>query len=140
MDEMLRKFPLEEEFTDYSGSSRRFRISIRKLITEHFYLEARDTSPNEGYYFEVYSPVYSAPALGASLEKLRIKIRKGISTRYLLVDEKGKSKLTHDEIRGRISSDGVVVDGIALHFKDFERILATYEGFEIFLKISSSAE
>ena len=140
MHEMLNKFPLEEEFTDYSNFPRRFRISIRKLTAEDFYLEARDTSPNEGYYFEVYSPVYSAPALGASLLKLRRKICKGISTRYLLVDAAGKSQLTHDEVRGRISHDGIIVDGTTFHFRDLERILMTYEGFEILLKISSSAE
>jgi hypothetical protein len=140
MEEMLRTFPLEEEFTDFSGSPRRFRISIRKPTSEDFHLEARDMTPNEGYCFEVYSAVYSAPALGASLGKLRHKIRKGISTRYLLFDAAGNSKLTHDEIRGRIFGDGVVVDGVALHFRDLERILATHEGFEISVKISSSAE
>lgn len=140
MDEMLRKFPLEEEFTDYSGFSRPFRISIRKLIAEDFYLEAREMSRKEGYCFEVYSPAYSAPALGASLLKLRRKICKGISTRYLLVDAPGESQLTHDEIRGRISCDGIMVDGTILHFRDLEKILVTHEGFGIFLKISSPGE
>src|SRR5438270_595734 len=101
MDKMLPKFPLEEEYIDHSGRSRHFRISIRKLIAEDFYLEAREVSQNQGYYFEVYSSVYSAPALGSSLAKLRGKIRKGISTRYLHTDAAGKIQLTHDEVYGR---------------------------------------
>ena len=135
VEEILRKFPLEEDFIDHSGCSRRFRISIRKLNAEDFYLEARDLSQREGYYFEVYSSIYSAAALGQSLGKLRGKIRKGISTRYVHTNAAGKIQLTHDEMYGRISGDGIIVDGSALPFRDLERVLTTYEGFEIFIRI-----
>jgi hypothetical protein len=140
LDSMEHSLPLEEEFIDHSGHSRRFRISIRKLAGEDFYLDAMDLSQAEGYRFEVYSAVYSVSGIGSALGKLRQKIRGGISTRYLHVDAEGKKHLTHNEMRGRISDDGILVDGAVLRFSDLERILTTYEGFEVSIRIDGSAE
>lgn len=134
------KFPLEEEFVDYSGRPRRFRIMLRKQEVESFFVEARELSQSEGYWFEVYSPIYSVSALGSALGKLRGKIRKSLATRYLYVDAKGKKCLTHDEIRGRVLDKGIVVDGTLLSFRDLEEVLRTREGLEIFIKIGESNE
>jgi hypothetical protein len=140
VNEMALNFPLEEEFIDHSGHCRRFAISLRKLGIGGFCLDATDLSQAEGYRFEVYSTEYSAQALGASLGKLRGNIRKGIVTRYLHTDANGQRDLTHDELHGRIASDGLVVDGELLHFDDLERILTTHEGFRISIRIDDPSE
>lgn len=140
MEKIVSKFPFEEAFVDYSGHDRRFRISMRKMIAEDFYLEAEEISPTQGYSFEVYSAVYSAPAVGSALGKLRNKIRKGLSTRYLYSDSEHTKNLMHDELSGRISNHGIIVDGALLLFKDLERILITHEGFQISIVIRSAAE
>ena len=140
INDIQQMFPLEEDFVDYSGNSRRFRISLHKLVAEDFSLSATDLSQTEGYHFEVYSAVYSKSALGLALGRLRWKIRKGVSTRYLHINAKGKKQLTHDEIRGRISYNGIVVDGSLLNFRDFAEILTTHEGFQISIKIGEPAE
>ncbi len=113
---------------------------MRKLIAGDFYLEGMELSQSQGYCFEVYSPVYSAPALGLALSNLRRKIRKELSTRYLYADSEGNKNLMHEEIGGRISHDGIIVDGAVLAFSDLERILTAHEGFAIFISIRSAAE
>jgi hypothetical protein len=130
-DEIERTFPREEEFIDHSGRTRRFGIYLRKRAVGDFSLDAIDLSRADGYCFRVYSPAYSVPALGSALGDLRQKIRKGIATRYLGTDTEGQKNPTHDEIHGRISCNGIVVDGDLLQFREFERILITHEGFEI---------
>ena len=140
VNEMERHFPMEEDFIDHSGLSRRFRIHIRKQATGAFFLHAMELSQAEGYRFEVYSTDYSAQALGSALGKLRQKIRKGIVTRYLHTDAEGRRDLTHDELHGRISSDGLVVDGELLHFEDLERVLTIREGFVISIRIANPTE
>jgi hypothetical protein len=140
MDRMPREFPLEEDFVDYCGRPRHFRISIRQLIAQDFYLEAKEISLERGYYFEIYSSSHSAPAIGLALENLRQKIRRGLSTRYLHTDSNGARNLMHDEMNGLISHDGIMVDGEILLFRDLERILTTHEGFRVSITIRSSAE
>jgi len=53
--------------------------------------------------------------------------------------------MLHDELRGRITSDGergvfVVVDGQALSMNEVATILATHEGFEVELRMRSGLE
>jgi hypothetical protein len=139
-DDLERRFPLEEEFIDYSGQSRPFRITLKKSMADDFYVRAEDLSEHGIYEFEVYSPVYSAGALSSALGKLRRKISKGVSTRYLYVGADGKKGLTHGQMKGRISHVGIIVDGQALSFKALEEILVTFEGFKISIKIGSPAE
>jgi hypothetical protein len=140
MNTILSKFPLEEGFVDHSGKTRRFRISFRKLIAEDFFLQANEISNKLGYYFEVYSSIYSVPALDSALRKLRQKIRKGLSTRYLYTDSNGEKSLTHDQMTGLISNDGIMLDGELLLFRDLEKILVTHEGFHISISIRTAAE
>jgi hypothetical protein len=140
LNEMERTFPIEEKFVDHSGRTRCFQIILRKQPADSFFVEAIDMSQVNGYRFEVYCPTYSAPAVGFALGQLRQKVRAGIVTRYLGTDAAGQKNPTHDEMRGRISCDGVVVDGELLSFKDLERILTTHEGSAISIKISGSSE
>ena len=54
--------------------------------------------------------------------------------------EDGRQSLTHDRLRGRISSGGVVVDGIFLTFEQLAELVQTYEGFQFDLKIVDSSD
>jgi hypothetical protein len=53
--------------------------------------------------------------------------------------------MTHDQLRGRISSDRetgpfVVVDGVRLTMEDLAQILSTHEGWGFELRIVDSLE
>lgn len=133
-----KSFPFEEQFHDFSGQRRSFRISLRSRPTGDFFLEAKEVSKREGYRFEVYSAAYSEPAVGDALGVLRRKIRRTLSTRYLQLDAEGKKQLTHDELEGRITYGGLVVDGEMLTFEELRTILTVYEGFEIRMNIKGS--
>jgi hypothetical protein len=137
---MARNFPRDEEFVDHSGNRRRFHISLYRRPEKDFFIEARELSRDEGYYFKVYSEAYSAPALGSALGRLRKKIKKELATRYLYVDSQGRQDVTHNAIRGRISDDGLIVDGVLLPFAELERILTTHEGFMIHITINDPSE
>ena len=75
-----------------------------------------------------------------TLGRIREKVRAGIVTRYLRTDATGEKNPTHDEMRGHISCDGIVVDGELLTFKELQRILTTHEGFAISMKIRDPTE
>jgi hypothetical protein len=137
IDEMERTFPCEEGFVDHSGQTRPFRIVLHKGAGGDFFLYATDTSKPDGYRFEVYSTAYTFAAVGAALGDLRQKIRREIATRYLRTDAKGEKNPTHDEMRGRISCNGIVVDGELLLFKELQRILTIHEGLSISIKITT---
>ncbi len=124
-------FPFAEEFMDCSGHTRQFEISLYKMSGGDFRIEAKERSPEEGYRFEVYSPVYSDPAIGSALGNLRNRIRERLATRYLRADKAHSKELTHNELRGRISYNGIIVDGSLLTFDDLKTILTTREGFEV---------
>lgn len=136
IDEMERLFPLKENYLDHSGRPRSFQIDLYKLRADGFRVEASEMSRVNGYRFEVYSPIYSAAVLAFALGRRREKVRAGIVTRYLRTDTTGEKNPTHDEMRGRISCDGIVVDGELLPFKELQRILTTHEGFAISIKVS----
>lgn len=134
---LTEKFPLEESFLDFSGHSRSFQLTLDKRPTGDFYVEARELSGSAGYRFEVYSPVFSEPAIGSALGKLRQKIRSNLATRHLHTDSTGRKSLANQQLRGRIANDGVVVDGGLLTFEEIQTILREHEGFEIQIIIGS---
>lgn len=128
-------FPIAEDFIDSAGKPRQFQISLYKMVGGDCRVEAIEVAAKDGYRFDVYSPITSDPAIGSALGKLRGKIRKLLSTRYLRIDGTGTKSLTHDELRGQISSGGIVVDGSLLRFDDLASILQTHEGFQIRIHI-----
>ena len=91
-----------------------------------------------GYCFEAYSPNNPFEALGI----IRDKIRAGLSTRYL--DEDWYP--THGKLKGYIACDsegdghGIVIDGKFLDINKIERILSSYEGFEISIEIKDAKD
>jgi hypothetical protein len=70
-------------------------------------VEELEYSYDDGYLFESYSESNLTLAYG----ELKSKMKKGLSTRYL-AKSMGKYVLRHDEIAGRITHGGVVIDGI----------------------------
>jgi hypothetical protein len=58
----------------------------------------------------------------------------------MYTDANGQRDLTHNELRGRISSNSLVVDGEILQFKDLERVLTIREGFQIALRIADPSD
>jgi hypothetical protein len=135
-DDKMDKFPLDENFIDHSGKSRRFHISIVETIADGYFLEAKEITKDEGYRFETYSSISPFTALG----KMRKKIHRKLSTRYIYTHENGQIALTHDEIYGRISYNGIVIDGKLVEFEHFLELLTTYEGFNLSIKIDDPSE
>jgi hypothetical protein len=100
-------FPRTEEFVDFAGKTRRFTVRLNELPIGYCVTAIEDVEGDDGYFFKAYSSLDPFQALG----DLRRKIPKLLSVRHL-VKRNGRLSMTHDRLRGRISSGGVVVDGI----------------------------
>ncbi len=129
-----KDFPKEETFTDCRGTEREFVIDASRVGSRYF-VKARERNdrPN-GYEFAA-----SSTDPYAALGQLRSKIRKGLSSRYLIF-ELGKRSLSHDEVKGHVGFGGVVVDGEFMSFKEFIEMLQTYEGWQFSLKIADPSD
>ena len=128
-------FPTEEEFVDFAGRTRKFTIEQYPVPSGYGVCASEDVEGDDGYVFRGFSTVDPFHALG----NLRWRIRKLLSTRHL-VEKGGRQSLTHDRLRGRISSGGVVVDGLFLTFEQLAELVQTYEGFQFDLKIVDSSD
>jgi len=128
---------MEETYADFAGRERRFKTTLREtpggLSAES--VEMKD-GPG-GYRFQVVVP---SGAAGSAYSELRKKMHRVLSTRHLKRD--GGSWLpAHDVLRGRITSDPdageplVIIDGEALDWAQFGRLLLTHEGFEFELAL-----
>lgn len=128
-------FPRRESFIDASGSLRNFKITIKFHDPGYVISAIEIVSASDGYEFDVYTDGNPLFALG----DLRGKIKKGLAIRYLHEDRHG-IHMSHDAMRGRISSGGIVVDGKKLDYDSFIGILCSHEGFNISIKISDSSD
>lgn len=138
LQDLEKSFPFREEFFDHSGCTREFEISLHTVHREVFGIVANEVSQVQGYRFDVGLDVCSMAAIGSALGKLRRKIRGALVTRNLQRDSQGKKAFARDQLYGRVSSDGLVVDGELLRFEEFNELLKVYEGFEIWLRIGES--
>ena len=123
-------FPRTEEFVDFAGRTRKFTVELIPVPLGYGVCAAEDVEGDDGYVFRAFSTVDPFHALG----DLRKRIRKLLSVRHLL-EKDGRQSLTHDRLRGRIGSGGVVVDGIFLTFDKLAELIQTYEGFQFDFKI-----
>jgi hypothetical protein len=128
-------FPRTEEFVDFAGHTRKFTVRLDPIPIGHCVTAIEEAEGDDGYVFRAFSSVDPFQALG----DLRKRIPKLLSVRHL-VRRDGRLSLTHDRLRGRISSGGVVVDGIFLTFDELAELLQVYEGFQFDLKIVDSSE
>jgi tetratricopeptide (TPR) repeat protein len=135
-------FPRAETYRAADGRQVKFQIRAR-VLPSGYVLTAEETHGSRGagfgYRFTAYSAVKPWIALAALLQK----IRRTLAVKYLEASG-GHILLTHDELMGRIDysteDEEVVleVDGQKLTKEEFWRIISTYEGFEIELKIRDS--
>lgn len=129
-------FPATEEFVDFAGRIRTFKLEQYPVPGGGYGVAAvEDAAGDDGYRFRAFSVVDPFHALG----DLRQRIRKLLSIRHLF-DEHGRLSLTHDRLRGHISYGGVVVDGIFLTFEQLAELIQTYEGFQFDLQIMGSSD
>lgn len=134
-EHIAKTFPCTEEFVDCCGVARTFTLSVRTLPYS-FVVEAREVTGSWcGYCFEVVSEGDPFTGLG----RLRAKIRKALSQRYLTTD-RGEVSLTHDTLAGWISNDGLVIDGAFLPWDELKRLLTIHEGFPIRIQLSDTSE
>ena len=128
-------FPRTEEFVDFAGKTRKFTVKLDPMPIGYCVTAVEDVEGDDGYVFRAFSAVDPFQALG----DLRKRIPKLLSVRHL-VKREGRLSMTHDRLRGRISSGGVVVDGIFLTFDELAELIQTYEGFQFDLKIVDSSD
>jgi hypothetical protein len=90
------------------------------------------TEDHDGYYFREFDPNCPFLALG----RLRGRIQRALSTRYLEERAPGDFLPLHDTLRGRISysseEDEVafVIDGKSLKLSQFTKMVQMYEGWQ----------
>jgi hypothetical protein len=139
MKEILQKLneflPSVETFVDCNGKVRKFELRLERALEPGYLLSAVEVGGVSDYEFEVFAEYCPFNGLG----RLRQKIRRGLSRRYIVTTKHGLS-MTHDEISGRISNTGVIVDGAEVTWEEFETILLTHEGFQIDIRISGGDE
>jgi hypothetical protein len=133
--------PEEETFVDCSGTQRIFSLECHRVPTGWAVIATEIRNDDFGYRFEGFSPSNPYLALGQA----RGKIRAGLATRYLSAGEAGAT-LSHDILRGHIDWDRatnspvLVVDGRPLSMSDLARMLGSYEGWRVELRILDPTE
>src|SRR3989304_1066164 len=124
-------FPRSETFTDCRGQNRQFTIELRTTPGGYFLTAKEAGEPQGGYEFGAYAEADPYIALG----RLRDKIRKGLSTRYLIVED-GRRLPSHHVLKGHVGYGGFVVDGGLVPFEEVVAMLQTYEGHQFSLHLA----
>jgi hypothetical protein len=135
-----RDFPMREVVEDYAGRERVFVITCHEGGLGFTVRATEEGRGGTGYEFAAYSETSPYSALG----RVRDKMRRGLATRHI-TGAPGDYLMTHDQLRGRISSDreaGVflVVDGIPLTMEDVAQVLSTHEGWAFALSLVDALE
>lgn len=133
-------FPIREEVEDFAGKMRTFDITCFEGGLGYTVRAVEVGANGEGFEFGAYSETSPYSALG----HLRDKMRREMSTRHLSLG-RGGVQMSHDTMRGRITSDGergvlLVVDGAPVSVDELANILSTHEGFTFELRIRDSLE
>lgn len=137
MDDLKKEFPITEGYRNAAGKTIEFSINVEDLssgCTATAIETDKSKGKRIGYHFHVWSNT-----INEALSKIRGKIRKNLSTKYLDEND-GRIELTHDELVGRITSSNagdivLEVDGKRIDAEKFWQILSAYEGFEISIAI-----
>jgi hypothetical protein len=131
---------MREEAEDYAGRRRVFAITCHEGGLGFTVRATEEGREGRGYEFARHSETSPYSALG----RVRDKMRRGLATRHI-TGSPGDYQMTHDQLRGRISSDRktgvfVVADGIPLTMEDLAQILSTHEGWAFDLRIVDALE
>lgn len=124
--------PRVERFTDCAGQLRDFELT-QGPQTDGVVVSARELNPLQlpGYEFSAWSPT-----MGDALGALRLKIREGLSRRYLADDpDRGIVMLTHT-LRGLVNHQGVSIDGRHITNDQLLDLLSAFEGWGIDIKLT----
>jgi hypothetical protein len=128
--------PRIEAFLDCNGKVLEFELT-QGPQTDGVLVSARQVNPETapGYEFSAWSF-----GIGDALGKLRLKIRAGISRRYLATHpERGLQLLTFG-FKGVVGSGGVTIDGRHVPFDWLVTELQAFEGWDIELQIKDGSE
>jgi len=120
-------------FADCAGKIRNFKFT-EVLVNEGFSVDAEEIVDGDaGYKFSAWSPLW-----GDCLTILRQKIRRELSRKYLTESPSGRLSLSHGELWGLISPDGIVIDGRLIGWESFMDMLAGNEGRQLMISISEA--
>ena len=131
---------------DCDGSLHEFRFRTRLSVTG-MVMEGREFRRGRpaGYEFEVISEANSDQMV--LLGRLLNKIRRALASKHLRMEKYGLS-IANQVVRGRIDCDLsetsglplLVVDGVAITWEQFGRMLMTFEGWQFKLDIRDMTE
>lgn len=124
--------PRVEHFTDCTGLKRSFNIT-QGHQADGVVVTASEINPpcTPGYEFSAWSAT-----IGDALGSLRLKIREGISHRYLAADSSGGFEMLTHTLRGLIDSGGLVIDGRHVSNDTIIDVLSSFEGWNIEIRIT----
>jgi hypothetical protein len=129
------------DLTDATGRPHRFEFALR-LLGDQLALEAIEGRPDHegGYRFQVLGAADDDPHQLQA--RLVARMRRHLARRHLEVDERGDVQLIDGRARGTITWGGadhdgpvLVIDGQAVRWEQFGRMLLTYEGFQFRLEL-----
>ncbi len=133
--------------TDCTGQFHEFHFRTRLFGTKVALdaIEIRNGQP-DGYEFQVIGE--AEDDLLTLLGRLIQKMRRGLSVKHLCDDRFGLQIADHQIVRGRIECDAdsddrmplLVIDGQAISWQEFGRMLMTFEGWQFKLEIRDKSE
>lgn len=127
---LARGIPHIRVHTDCAGRRIEFVHGIRELEGMGFCVVASEIKGNPGYEFK--SAVCATPYM-AYLDVYE-KIQSAMKQKYLNPTSE-KVELLTNELTGKVSNDGLVVDGKAITFEQLRELVASYEGWSISIKL-----
>ena len=132
------------ELADKEGNKHLFYF-VTRLLGAEVSIEAYEESTYPGYRFQVHGVAEDVQKL---YRKLLGKMRRALTWQHI-VEEKGSLSVTDDlKVRGRFEwddeTDGelplLVIDGNAVTWDEFGRILITFEGWQFKIEIYDPSE
>jgi hypothetical protein len=132
------------ELADTEGNKHLFYF-VTRLLGAEVSIEAYEESADPGYRFQVHGEVEDIQKLHC---KLMGKMQRALTWQHI-VEEKGNLSVTdYLKVRGRFEwddeTDGelplLVIDGKAVTWDEFGRILMTFEGWQFKIEIYDPSE
>lgn len=132
--------------TDYAGERREFhfRMRLHEAIVVLDAFELRNSAPG-GYQFQIVGTPDDEPLV--LLSRLIERMRRSLSARHLVHDEKG-TRIANRRVCGRVDWDDsragrvplLVIDGREVAWDEMGRMLMAFEGCQFRLDIVDPAE
>jgi hypothetical protein len=133
--------------TDAVGKSHVFQFRVFEALGGGVILEAFERPPPElaGYEFAALG---ETPVDLFDLKALLLqRMRRWLAQRYLRLTAEGDEQIIGDRVQARITSDVgrddipfLVIDGREVSWREFGRMLMTFEGFEFRLELRERSD